>query len=246
MVVPNSLQILLSELVTVLKVFGSKSPNGSSSNKISGLDTSTSASIALTFWPPDNSNDLLPKMSKGKSSASKRSETCSAISVSGNLGNNSSKMLGSSPTCSRRAFASLSGRSVNWYNASSKMSGNPSSLALSFASWTISNLLYPNFLANWLWTVAQYTKANSWCMKPMFLLTSILSRLAFLMSTHLVSPSLSSLKNTSPLSGTSIPPNIRRRIVLPAPLGPTKDRTSPLFTSKLISFMCKTSLPLSK
>ena len=39
---------------------------------------------------------------------------------------------------------------------------------------------------------------------------------------------------TFPLVLVTVPPNILRKVVLPAPLGPSKPNTSPCFTSKLI------------
>ena len=107
-----SLDIFLRELATILKVIGSKSPNGSSKSKNSGFEIKIKASITLTSWPPDNSYDFLYKISKGKSSNSKISFTASLVAVSGNLGNKSSKISGIKPILAKRSLASLSGKSI--------------------------------------------------------------------------------------------------------------------------------------
>ena len=63
--------IFLSELATILKVTGSKSPKGSSSIKISGLDIRTDAIATLTCCPPDNSINWRVNSGRGRSNASK-------------------------------------------------------------------------------------------------------------------------------------------------------------------------------
>ena len=92
--------IFLSELATILKVTGSKSPKGSSSIKISGLDIRTDAIATLTCCPPDITEEKLNKIDKYYDLLIE--------------GNNKSRISGPKFNFSNLTIASFLERSVNW------------------------------------------------------------------------------------------------------------------------------------